>query len=819
MATVVDRLVVELGLDPKAFTKGQREAAAALLKTRQEAEKESQKIEKAIDSATAAVDRLARNALKLFAIFTAGRAIKDFVSDVTGADAALGRLATRIGQAPSDISAMASAVNRAGGSFDAAANSFQAFSDNIQQIRITGDSSILPFLARVQAAGGKTINLNKDISETFIDLADNLKVIRDRSGDAQANYLGRQLGLDEGTVALLVRGGAAVRAYLEQSRRLGVATKADTEAAQNLQTTWRGLTQASEGLGRTILTALTPTIVDLLKRMQEWIEKNGEWLRTNIVEAVRKFADVLKGIDWAAIAAGVKAFVEGANWAAQAVGGWSNAVQILFGLWLGSKFIRVLANIALIRAALLGGRGGLLAGGLGGLFGALAIGSAVAADRSLGATEKKDLTNHNDDQASGAAPGGMWGAVGRAWNWGKRKLGFGGGSDGGAGAPAGSGTPSGSAAGSLTSLIDEEARKAGIDPRIMHGIRAGESLKGDRYDVKSDAVEDSYGPFQLNRRGGLGAEFERETGLDARDPKTIADQTRWVARYIAKQRARDPNWNPGTKWFGYRGDREADPRWGNSGYAPSGSSTQTAGDVPGSNGVGAVEQRQQNGTRSQPITEALRNQLAAAARNAGVNAEIFSGGQDSHGSNRVGTHRHDHGRSADLKLYQIGPDGKRRYLRHDNDADRVIMENFLRESVKAGANGIGAGPGYMGPDRMHVGGGSEAAWGAGGSSANAPDWVTRAHREGLAARRRSSAHWWRGSPNAMAHADQARQAQAAQMARISNDNRSSSSTTNSTRIGSVTVQTAATDADGIARDMEDALKRRSLAAAANYGQA
>jgi len=30
-------------------------------------------------------------------------------------------------------------------------------------------------------------------------------------------------------------------------------------------------------------------------------------------------------------------------------------------------------------------------------------------------------------------------------------------------------------AGSLTKLIDQESRRAGIDPRIMEGIRAGES--------------------------------------------------------------------------------------------------------------------------------------------------------------------------------------------------------------------------------------------------------------------------------------------------------------------------------------------------------
>jgi hypothetical protein len=121
----------------------------------------------------------------------------------------------------------------------------------------------------------------------------------------------------------------------------------------------------------------------------------------------------------------------------------------------------------------------------------------------------------------------------------------------------------GSKAGSLTELIEEEARRAGIDPRIMHGIRAGESLHTSHYDVKNDALESSYGPFQLNRRRGLGVDFEKETGLDVRNPATIAAQARWVANYIRKHRGTNG------QWMGYHGPRNADPRWGESGYHPS----------------------------------------------------------------------------------------------------------------------------------------------------------------------------------------------------------------------------------------------------------
>jgi hypothetical protein len=117
---------------------------------------------------------------------------------------------------------------------------------------------------------------------------------------------------------------------------------------------------------------------------------------------------------------------------------------------------------------------------------------------------------------------------------------------------------------SLKEGIDRSAAAAGTDPRKMYGIVAGESLKGNTYDTNISKKEESYGPFQLNRMGGLGATFEKETGLDLSDPRTIPAQTRWVAEYLAQ----NPNMNIGKTWYGYRGDSDWDSKWGNAGLTP-----------------------------------------------------------------------------------------------------------------------------------------------------------------------------------------------------------------------------------------------------------
>ena len=139
----------------------------------------------------------------------------------------------------------------------------------------------------------------------------------------------------------------------------------------------------------------------------------------------------------------------------------------------------------------------------------------------------------------------------------------------------------------------------------------------------------------------------------------------------------------------------------------------------------------QSATRNQPITAELERVLIAAAEAAGIDeVVIFSGGQDAEGGHRVAdsSTRHDHGNSADIRLYK---DGRR--LISTNKSDEGVLKSFAQSAVANGATGIGAGEGYMNGN-MHVGfqgqESFEGAWGDGGASANAPGWLRQAFDAG-----------------------------------------------------------------------------------------
>jgi hypothetical protein len=144
-------------------------------------------------------------------------------------------------------------------------------------------------------------------------------------------------------------------------------------------------------------------------------------------------------------------------------------------------------------------------------------------------------------------------------------------------------------------------------------------------------------------------------------------------------------------------------------------------------GPGVVTQSQSRvaGTRKGPITSTLNTQLNYAAAQAGVQVEVVSGGQPSSGPNRTGSHRHDLGGAADLYLSVGG-----RRLDPNRPEDYEKIKQFAYEAARAGATGIGFGRGYMGLGEIHVGGGTQAVWGAGGAGRNVDPGIAAAVQRG-----------------------------------------------------------------------------------------
>lgn len=135
-------------------------------------------------------------------------------------------------------------------------------------------------------------------------------------------------------------------------------------------------------------------------------------------------------------------------------------------------------------------------------------------------------------------------------------------------------------------------------------------------------------------------------------------------------------------------------------------------------------------TRNRKVSSDLEALLSAVANEVGINVEVWSGGQTSSRDPKkkdvaggwTGSHRHDDGGAADIRLYRV-VDGKKQYLNWNDPEGQKVFSQFARLATAGGATGIGAGKGYMTPETMHVGYGPRATW---GGSAGPASWLVDA---------------------------------------------------------------------------------------------
>ncbi|MDG4906038.1 phage tail tip lysozyme [Mesorhizobium sp. WSM4898] len=398
MPTVIDSLIVTLGLNPKDFTDQQKKTSESWLKTVNAFRKGGKDVEESSKKAAETVNLITRRVLELFAVITGSQALSEFVRKLTNADASLGRFASSLGESPQRIAAWENAAERFGGSAHATASTLERVNKQLYNLNKNGEALPREF-SQLQAWTGMRIDPNHGLDRYLSDVAAALQRLHQIDAGA-AHNVAQALGIDPATEQLMYKKGSGIDVYLGKLEKSLSPSNQAIEAAQKLQASWNELLQHIIALANAIYDKLGPVVVDAADRMTTWIEKNQDWIRTGIVDAVKKFIDWLEKIDWNAVETGMQNFAHGAKEVVDGVGGIVHATEILFGLWLGAKFLRVLANMRMLAA---GGAGGVAAGGARaglGFLGTISTGvgmllAGAAAVKWGGAHVRHDLDNRD----------------------------------------------------------------------------------------------------------------------------------------------------------------------------------------------------------------------------------------------------------------------------------------------------------------------------------------------------------------------------------------------------------------------------------------
>ncbi len=284
--TIIEELIVELGLDDSKLVAQSREADQHLSESKERIRKGGNEIESGVKRQRSAFAGLQRELVGILALFTAGAGIKQFIASTVQSDAAVGRLSKQIGVSTEDLSIWQGVLRRNGGSAEGATSALSTLTNAYQQFIATGNAG-LPYLQQLGSLGFRMEDL-KTPTEGLLKIAD----IFSKLNPERAAFLGRQLGFDEATIALLSKGRAAVQAQLIEQQKISVVTDENAEAAQRLQNRLSALNQRWTALGRTLLTSLAPVI----EKVTDWLTKLSNWASRNQGAVQGAFLAIAAGI-------------------------------------------------------------------------------------------------------------------------------------------------------------------------------------------------------------------------------------------------------------------------------------------------------------------------------------------------------------------------------------------------------------------------------------------------------------------------------------------------------------------------------------------
>lgn len=283
MPTIIDELVVRLGLDSKQLDANAPSSGRKL----DDVEGKVSKVGKTSKDTAKGVDTLARSLAGLFAVIGGSMALRNFVEETIATNAELERFSKNIGLSVSDVSAWGNAVEGMGGNAKGLRGTMDMLSKSQTQLQLTGESSLIPYFSMMGISMADASGHARKVTDELADMA-SFAEGKDRT---TMRNMFASMGIDEGTINLMLQGRKELELNLKRQKEYNAVTKEQAETAVKLQRAQVQLRQSLEALGRSLLQQAAPG----LEKFMGWLQTFGSWLQQNM-EFVKDFGIVLGSI-------------------------------------------------------------------------------------------------------------------------------------------------------------------------------------------------------------------------------------------------------------------------------------------------------------------------------------------------------------------------------------------------------------------------------------------------------------------------------------------------------------------------------------------
>lgn len=283
MATVIDTLFLELGIDSSKFSgeaaKAEKQydrlersvakvekaekTAAKTTKESAEARRKSVVDTQKADASMQGLLKTVNASIKGLAAFTGlllgASGLSKLATDAAKANRELDTTAKNLGMARKELSAWQGAAEMAGESANGMSGYMKTLSGDMQSLIMMGDTSVLPYFNALGVSLLDSTGKARKLDDVMLDLADRFSTM-DRQ---QAYTLAQQMGIDDGTFNTLSRGRAEMERMLEIQRDMYHSSEADIENSRKLAEARAVLNARWESLKLMIGNALIPVLTTL----------------------------------------------------------------------------------------------------------------------------------------------------------------------------------------------------------------------------------------------------------------------------------------------------------------------------------------------------------------------------------------------------------------------------------------------------------------------------------------------------------------------------------------------------------------------------
>lgn len=329
-ATVIDALLITLGLDTSDFRKGQKDVSDDLKKQREDAKKTAKEMAEQGKKAASFFSSIKTELLALTGVTVTAGGLMSFVKSTTSGLMELSVQAKALGMTAKELDGVGKAAEAAGSSVEKINAALQGFQSAKEQAKSgVYNTPVTEAAIRLNSLTHDSFNVRDDsVQTTFRKILESARKVTDP--DIRRQIL-QSVGIDD-AVNQRNQEGQFLPDVDRLTKSSGI-TDASTKGAKEFTAAWAELNQNLDTTKNQFYTFLIPYVRDfnvVLRDLSNWMKSHPEEMKQKV--------DAFFG----AIEIGAKM----ADKAAQAVGGWENAIKIIIGASVGGKLLFFLTNLS-----------------------------------------------------------------------------------------------------------------------------------------------------------------------------------------------------------------------------------------------------------------------------------------------------------------------------------------------------------------------------------------------------------------------------------------------------------------------------------------